>query len=216
MRCRVGKESLKPMMEGKRWAVRHVTVSIYKSRREGAPEAVRWEAASSAAGVHVRRWTRGRAEPARPPARRLPSNPRHRAAPSSSRGEDEVEGLALCGGDVGVPQVHHEDHAGTFLWGTWVGCKHGVRLRSRGSAQCSPRCTGVTGSPVPPAGSSPPGLLWAIRPQGFPSQGGEHDAELTLLAAVPWSRAGSCCCAIAALPAPRLRAGLRFPIPRQG
>lgn len=149
-------------------------------------------------------------------ARRLPSNPRHRAAPSSSRGEDEVEGLALCGGDVGVPQVHHEDHAGTFLWGTWVGCKHGVRLRSRGSTQCSPRRTGVTGSPVPPAGSSPPGLLWAIRPQGFPSQGGGRDAELALLAAVPWSRAGSCCCAIAALPAPQLPAGLRFPIPQQG
>lgn len=45
-------------------------------------------------------------------------NPPGRAAPSSSRREDEVEGLALGRGHVGVPQVHHEHHAGTLLRGT--------------------------------------------------------------------------------------------------
>ena len=47
----------------------HVAVSIYKSPGREDPEAVCWEEASSAAGVRVRRWTHGGAEPARPPTR---------------------------------------------------------------------------------------------------------------------------------------------------
>lgn len=39
------------------------------------PKALCWEEASSVAGVRMWRWTCGGAEPAWPPARRLPSNP---------------------------------------------------------------------------------------------------------------------------------------------
>lgn len=40
---------------------------------------------------------------------------------SASWGEDEIQCLALSSCHVGMPQVHHEDHTGTLLWGTWVG-----------------------------------------------------------------------------------------------
>lgn len=113
-------------MEGKRWALIHVAVSIYKSRRERGPRG-RVLGGSFQCGRRPRVALDPRRSRAGTAARWLPSNPRHRAAPSSSRGEDKVEGLALRGSDIGVPQVHHEDHAGTLLRGTWVGCKHGVR-----------------------------------------------------------------------------------------
>lgn len=77
MRCRGGKQPLKPTMEGKRWALIHVTVSIYKSPGREDPEATCWEEASSTAGLCValdpRRSRAGTA--ARPPAALKPPTP---------------------------------------------------------------------------------------------------------------------------------------------
>lgn len=116
-------------------------------------------------------------------------NPPGRAAPSSSRREDEVEGLALGRGYVGVPQVHHEHHTGTFLRGTW-----GMEMQGEGRE--APPQLGIWG------GCSLPGLLWA--PRGFLRQ--------SLLTAASWICAGSGCCTT---PAFWPCTELCFPIPQQ-
>lgn len=37
----------------------------------------------------------------------------------TGRSENVVQGLSLCGGHVGVPEVHHEDHPGPVVRGTY-------------------------------------------------------------------------------------------------
>lgn len=41
----------------------------------------------------------------------------------TGRSENVVQGLSLCGGHVGVPEVHHEDHPGPVVCGAY-GIKH--------------------------------------------------------------------------------------------
>lgn len=91
----------------------------------GEPPAPGAVSSPPGAGGRVRRWGCGGATSTKP-GPGCP-HPHSEAAPSASRGEDEVEGLALGGCHVGVPQIHHEDHAGTLLRGTWEGRSSGVR-----------------------------------------------------------------------------------------
>lgn len=77
MRCRGGKQPLKPTMEGKRWALIHVAVSIYKSPGREDPKAACWEEPSSTAGpctVLDPRWSRA-GTAAHPPAALKPLTP---------------------------------------------------------------------------------------------------------------------------------------------